>query len=345
MNQTPVPRISPFAPQPFEAPSDVADSGAHQGTWNSDVVALVGGGGGAKLAWGLAQLLPPDRLTLIVNTADDFDHLGLHISPDLDTVMYTLAGLANPDTGWGLRDETWNVLTMLARYEAPTWFRLGDRDLATQLVRSLWLRQGFPLTWVTQELCKLLGVRQILLPMTDGSVRTVVRTDDGDLAFQDYFVRLGWQPRVRSVRFLGVEETQPSQAVVSALRAADVILLGPSNPFVSLDPILALPAVRRMLTASRAPRVAVSPIVAGQAIKGPAAKMMRELGLEVSPLAVAGHYGDFLTGFVLDRQDAEYGARITEQLGLRTLLTDTVMLSESDRIQLARRTLDFASQC
>ena len=344
MDQLPESDIGPFTSQPGDSPSDAPDDLLLGDGWNSNVVALIGGVGGAKLAWGLARLLPPDRLTLIVNTADDFEHLGLHIAPDLDTVMYTLAGLANAETGWGLQGETVNMLAMLACYDGPTWFRLGDRDLATHLLRTMWLRQGFPLTWVTQELRKMLGVRHPVLPMTDAEVLTVVQTDEGELAFQEYFVRRGWQPRIRSVKFRGIENAQPTQAVVAALRAADIILLGPSNPFVSLDPILALPAIRRMLTASRAPRVAVSPIVAGQAIKGPAAKMMRELGLEVSPFAVANHFRDFLTGFVLDRQDEQHEARIAGQLGMRTLATDIIMQHDQARIQLARRVLQFASQ-
>jgi LPPG:FO 2-phospho-L-lactate transferase len=308
------------------------------------VVALAGGVGGAKLAWGLAQVLPPGRLTVVVNTGDDFEHLGLHISPDLDTVMYTLAGLANPETGWGLRGESWGMMDMLAHYAAPTWFRLGDRDLATHLLRSQWLREGFPLTWITRELCKLLGVRQALLPMTDAPVRTIVHTDEGALPFQHYFVARRWQPAVKSVQFEGVEAAQPSHDVVSSLREGDLIVFCPSNPFVSLDPILALPALRRMVAASRAPKVAVSPIVGGEAIKGPAAKMMRELGMDASPVGVAGHYQDLLTGFVLDRQDEAHKTAIAFDLGIRALTTSTIMSTDDDRVRLAREVLEFAAQ-
>jgi LPPG:FO 2-phospho-L-lactate transferase len=307
------------------------------------VVALAGGVGGAKLAWGLAQLLPPGRLTVIVNTGDDFEHLGLHISPDLDTVMYTLAGLANPETGWGLRGESWGMMDMLAHYGAPTWFRLGDRDLATHLLRSQWLREGFPLTWITRELCKLLGVRPTLLPMTDAAVRTIVHTDEGALPFQHYFVARRWQPAVKSIQFEGVEAAPPTHDVVSSLREGDVIVFCPSNPFVSLDPILALPALRRMIAASRAPKVAVSPIVGGQAIKGPAAKMMRELGMDASPVGVAGHYQDLLTGFVLDRQDEALKPTIAFDLGIPTLATDVIMSTDDDRVRLAREVLEFAA--
>lgn len=340
MNETTSPSLipgqTPSQTPPANKPS-VGDGGAK-------VTALLGGVGGAKLAWGLAQLLPPQHLTLIVNTADDFEHLGLHISPDLDTVMYTLANLANPQTGWGIRDESWNMMGMLDRYAGPTWFRLGDGDLATHLLRSSWLHEGFPLTWITLELCKLLGVRHTVLPMTDAPVRTVVDTDEGSLSFQEYFVRLQWRPIVRSIHFKGIESAQPTQEVVAALRAADVILFCPSNPFVSLDPILALPAIRRMLAASRVPRVAVSPIVAGQAIKGPTAKIMRELGLEVSPVTVAQRYRDLLTGFVLDRRDEALRAVVATELGLHPLVTDTVMRSDAARIQLARQVLGFAAQ-
>ncbi|MCS7259985.1 MAG: 2-phospho-L-lactate transferase [Anaerolineae bacterium] len=309
-----------------------------------NVVALLGGVGGAKLASGLAQLLPPERLTFVVNTADDFEHLGLHISPDLDTVMYTLAGLVNPETGWGVKDDTWNTLAMLAHYKAPTWFRLGDRDLATHLLRTQWLREGFSLNQVTQRLCSLLGVRQRVLPMSDAPVRTWVLTDEGEMAFQEYFVRRAWQPRVRAIRFEGIEQAQPTSAVMNALADADVILFGPSNPFVSLDPILALPEVRDILSAVRAPRVAISPIVAGQALKGPAAKMMHELNLEVSPVTVAAHYRDVLTGFVLDHRDAAYATTITAQMGICTLVTDIVMHDALARARLAREILQFALQ-
>jgi LPPG:FO 2-phospho-L-lactate transferase len=311
---------------------------------NLNVVALAGGVGGAKLAWGLAQLLLPEHLTLIVNTADDFEHMGLHISPDLDTVMYTLAGLANPETGWGVCDESWGMMDMLARYAGPTWFRLGDRDLATHLLRSQWLREGFPLTWVTRELSKLLGVRHTILPMSDAPVRTVVHTDAGPLPFQEYFVRRHWEPAVESIHFEGIETAQPTQDAVLSLREGDVIVFCPSNPFVSLDPILALPALRRIIGASRAPKVAVTPIVGGQALKGPAAKMMRELGLDVSPVSVARHYQDLLTGFVLDQQDETLKTTIAFELGIRTLVTDTVMDSDEDRLRLAREVLEFAAR-
>ena len=307
------------------------------------VVALAGGVGGAKLAWGLAQILPPTSLTIIVNVADDFEHLGLHISPDLDTVMYTLAGIVNPSTGWGVHNETWSGMEMLARYAAPTWFSLGDSDVTTHIIRTMWLRQGFPLTWVTRELCKLLGVGHIVLPATDNPVRTIVHTDLGALPFQEWFVHHRWQPEVKSIEFQGMETAEPSADAIAALRNADTIVFCPSNPYVSLDPILALPAVRRIISASNATKVAVTPIVGGKAIKGPAAKMMTEMNLAVSPTTVASHYQDLLTGFVLDSQDADQQEEISETLGLATLVTNTVMRTSQDRVELANRVLEFAA--
>jgi LPPG:FO 2-phospho-L-lactate transferase len=307
---------------------------------NPKITAIAGGVGGAKLAHGLAQITPPENLTIIGNTGDDFNHLGLHISPDLDTVMYTLAGVANPGTGWGVQGESWNMMAALARYGGPTWFQLGDRDLATHLLRTQWLADGYPLTWITKELSRRLGVRCTLLPMSDEPVRTMVQTTDNELSFQEYFVEKQWQPVVKSIRFAGVEAAQPGQEVVSAIRNADAIVFCPSNPLVSIDPILALPGLRRIIAASRAPKIAVSPIVGGQALKGPAAKLMDELGMEVSAVGVARYLRDVLTHFVIDTIDADQQSAI-EALGLRVLVTGTVMLNNADRAQLARETLKF----
>ncbi|NJN96013.1 MAG: 2-phospho-L-lactate transferase [Anaerolineales bacterium] len=306
-----------------------------------NVVALAGGVGGAKLAFGLYQIVPPENLTIIVNTGDDFEHLGLHISPDLDTVMYTLAGVANPATGWGVKDESWNMMAALARYGQPTWFQLGDRDLATHLLRTKWLREKYPYNWVTRELCQRLGVRCTVLPMSEALVRTMVMTEQGELAFQEYFVQQQCRPVVKSIRFAGAEEAQPSREVAGALRNADVIIFCPSNPLLSLDPILALPNMRRIVAASRVPKIGVSPIVGGAALKGPAAKLMAELGQDVSPVGVARHLQDVLTGFVLDQVDQAYQEAVTA-LGLRALVTGTVMLNDEDRVRLAREVLAFA---
>jgi len=303
------------------------------------IVALAGGVGGAKLAHGLAQILPPEDLTVVVNTGDDFEHLGLHISPDLDTVMYTLAGLANPETGWGLRDESWNFLDALGRLGGETWFRLGDRDLATHVERSHRLWAGESLTEVTAALCAALGVRMRVLPMTDDIFRTMVQTEGGELEFQEYFVHRRCEPRVTGFRFDGLGSAFPTEQVLTALDAADVIIFCPSNPFVSLDPILSLPGVRERVGRKRA--VAVSPIVGGQAIKGPAAKMLAELGMEVTAASVAAHYAGLLRGFVLDEVDAELKPSI-ESDTLQVLVTNTVMRGDADRARLAREVLDFA---
>jgi len=308
----------------------------------SSVVALAGGVGGAKLAYGLAQVVPADRLTIIVNTADDFELYGLHISPDLDTVMYTLAGIANPDTGWGVAGDTFETLSAIGRYGQAPWFRLGDRDLATHILRTQMLRQGRTLTAVTQTLSRALGVGPRLLPMTDDRLATIVETDEGDLEFQDYFVRRRWQPVVRGIRFAGLGTAQPTPEVLAAIEAVGLIILCPSNPFVSIDPILALPGVRDRLRAAPAV-VAVSPIVGGRALKGPAAKMLAELGLEVSAYTVAAHYADFLSGFVLDPVDAAEESRIAE-LGMRVQVTNTIMQTAEDKTVLARRVLEFSSQ-
>ena len=304
-----------------------------------NVVALAGGVGGAKLAHGLAMVLPPESLTVVVNTGDDFEHLGLHVSPDVDTVMYTLAGLANADTGWGQAGESWNFLQALGRLGGETWFRLGDRDLATHVERRRRLDGGQSLTAVTQALCAALGVRAAVLPMSDDRLRTIVQTDEGELGFQEYFVHRQCRPRVSGFIFDGEGQARPTAQVVLALSAADVVIFCPSNPFVSLAPILRLPGVKDLIRAR--PAVAVSPIVGGQALKGPAGKMLAELGLEVSAASVAGYYAGLLRGFVLDAVDASFSSDLRAQ-GLRVLVTDTIMRGDADRARLAREVLAFA---
>ena len=279
------------------------------------IIALAGGVGGAKLALGLARTLPADRLTVAVNTADDFEHWGLYICPDLDTVTYTLAGVANPETGWGLKDETWNVLEAMAKVGGETWFRLGGKDLAKHLERTRRLKAGESLSSIMIDLARRLETGTRIVPMSDQPVRTLVTTPDGELAFQDWFVRLRCEPVVRSVRFAGVEQAMPHPALAD-LRAAAGVIVCPSNPFVSVAPILALPGVRDALKGARCPRVAVTPIVGGQAIKGPAAKMLAELGHDVSALGVARFYQGLIDGFVLDAQDAGLAPQI-EALGMR----------------------------
>lgn len=306
-----------------------------------NVVALAGGVGGAKLVAGLASVLPAERLTVLVNTGDDFEHLGLTICPDLDTVTYTLAGLANPKTGWGREDETWNFLETLSALEGPTWFQLGDRDLALHVERTRRLREGQTLSEVTRHICRALGVSVRVIPMSDIPVRTVVLSEEGDLPFQVYFVARRCEPRVVGFRFEGVERAHPAPGVLEAIRAAGLVVFCPSNPWVSLDPILAVAGIRQAV--DRRPSIGVSPIVGGRALKGPAAKMYAELGIRPSAVAVARHYQLLLDGFVLDSQDAASANEVAD-LGVRPFVTDTVMVTQEDRRQLAAETLAFAEQ-
>lgn len=310
---------------------------------NPSILALCGGVGGAKLALGLSRTLRSDDLVIAVNTGDDFLHLGLHISPDLDTVMYTLAGAADPERGWGLAGETWNFMEAIVRFEGSDWFRLGDRDLATHVYRTRALQQGLGLAEVTKSLCDAFGIVHRVLPMTDDPLQTIIATDQGDLPFQDYFVRLDCRPRVRSVRFNWVEMARPHPEFAALLnnRELRAVILCPSNPFLSIDPILSLESVRPGLQSTPAPVVAVSPIVGGKALKGPAARIMEELGMAPGNLALAEYYRDFLDGLIIDRIDGHEAAAI-EKLGIKVKLTDTVMRSMQDRIDLAETTLEFA---
>lgn len=306
-------------------------------------LALAGGVGGAKLAEGLAAVLAPDSLAIAVNTGDDFEHLGVHVSPDVDTVMYTLAGLANRTTGWGRADETWNFMTALEVVGGPTWFRLGDKDLATSVFRAEQLRNGTTLSEITSALCGRLGVRHPVMPMSDDRVRTFVHTDQGRLAFQDYFVRLQCGPKLLRVELDCVATARPSPAFASALDSAalEAVILCPSNPYLSIGPLLAIPAVATWWKSRHVPVIAVSPIVGGRAIKGPAAKIMAELGAEVSAIGVAKHYADRVDAWVIDRADASAQGAI-EALGKLVLVTETVMKSPADATRLANETVAFA---
>lgn len=304
------------------------------------IVALAGGVGGAKLAHGLYQSLPPDALTVVVNTADDFVHWALHISPDLDTVMYTLAGIANEATGWGVADETWSALTAIGRLGGETWFRIGDQDLATHIRRTEALRSNGTLTDVTLELSRALGIRARLLPMSDARVMTMVETTDGLLAFQDYFVRRGHRDQVVGIRLDGIERAAPTAQVVTAIQEATAIVLCPSNPIVSIGPILALPGLRPFLTGRDVPRVAISPLVGGKALRGPADTMMTALGHESSALGVARLYQGLITGMVIDHADAAH-ERAIRALGMDVLVTDTIMHSLADRRRLAADVLQW----
>jgi LPPG:FO 2-phospho-L-lactate transferase len=305
---------------------------------DKNVVILVGGVGGAKLAHGLAQILHPGRLTVIVNTGDDLWLYGLRVCPDLDTVMYTLGGLVNKDNGWGVAGDTFDTLSAMKRYGEETWFGIGDKDFATHLLRTKALLAGDSLTQVTHKLTTALGIRHTILPMTDATVATKVMTvEQGELDFQVYFVRYRWQPTVKSVRFDGIEGAAVSPEAQRAIASADVILFGPSNPWLSIAPILAVPGMRDRLIARDVPRVALSPIVGGEAIKGPAAKMMAEMGYTVNAAAVAAYYAGVINGFVYDERDAG-SLNIS---GLRATTFDTIMKTDEDRVVLARRMLDW----
>ena len=305
-------------------------------------LALAGGVGGARMAHGLAMVLPPEELIVAVNVGDDFTHLGLRICPDLDTVMYTLAGLANPETGWGIRNETWNAMEALEALGGPAWFRLGDRDLATHLERTRRLTAGESLSAVTVDLCAALGVRHRIVPVSDTPVSTIVETDEGELPFQDYFVKRQCEPAVSGFRFAGAADARLSPPLSEAMQSdkIDCVIICPSNPYVSINPVFAVPRMSEFL-ASDNPVVAVSPIIGGAAVKGPAAKMMNELGVGPSVTTIARHYQDIADGLVMDTADAALAEDLRKD-GLSVLVTDTVMRSDDIRKNLATETLAFA---
>jgi LPPG:FO 2-phospho-L-lactate transferase len=306
------------------------------------VLALSGGIGGAKLALGLYRILPPGQLTVIANSGDDFDHLGLSISPDIDTLLYTLAGIDNPQQGWGRRDETWTFMAALETLGGDTWFKLGDGDLAIHVERTRRLAAGESLSQITGDFRRRLGISAQLLPMTDERVCTRLRTAEGWLDFQEYFVRLRAAPVVREIAYAGASAARANSDFLGALAKDDLeaVVICPSNPFLSIDPILSLPGVRRALRACRAPVVAVSPIIGGKAVKGPTAKIMAELGLPIGAAAVARHYEDILDIFVADEADAEE----VEQLGIPVILSKTLMLTIEDREALAKAVLAAAGR-
>jgi LPPG:FO 2-phospho-L-lactate transferase len=303
------------------------------------VLALSGGIGGAKLALGLSRVLPPGELTIVANTGDDFEYLGLSISPDIDTLVYTLAGLANSELGWGRHDETWSFMETLGTLGGPTWFRLGDRDLAMHVERTSRLHRRTSLTEITEDMCRRLGVGPRILPMTDGRMRTRIRAETGWLEFQDYFVRRRCEPVVLELAFEGNGQPQPAFLAALADPALTAVVICPSNPFISVEPILSLPGVRAALSACRAPVIAVSPIIAGRAVKGPTAKMMKELGLDPSARSVAQWYGDLLDVYVVDHADAAD----MDGLHPRVVAAKTLMATLEDREALARVVLDAAA--
>jgi LPPG:FO 2-phospho-L-lactate transferase len=306
------------------------------------IVALAGGVGGAKLAHGLYAELPPDSLTVIVNTADDADMHGLRICPDIDTVLYTLADMANPETGWGIQGDSFRLLDQLGRLGRPDWFRLGDLDFATHIARTDLLRSGMGLTQVTRTLAGQLGVRADLLPMCDERVETMVLTPDGELAFQDYFVRRHCTDTVLGLRFQGIEHATITSAVREAIAGADAIVFCPSNPLVSVGPILGVPGMRALLRDRGVPIIAVSPIIAGEAVKGPAAKMLNDLGQGADVMGVARQYVDLNPFLVIDEADRDLAGAVAEA-GARPVVAQTMMRSTEDRRALARVVLDLAS--
>lgn len=307
----------------------------------SQYLAVTGGVGGAKLALGLSKLLSADQISFAVNTGDDFDHLGLHICPDIDTLTYTLAALSNSELGWGRAGETWQFIETLGQLGGEDWFRLGDKDMALHIHRRALLDRGENLSDVTATITRALGIEHRVLPMTNDSVRTIVHTKSGDaLPFQHYFVRDRCVPEVARFEFSGIDTAAPNPLILAQLKNCRALIICPSNPYVSVDPLLSLPGMRAAIAASGVPVVAVSPIVSGIAIKGPAAKMMSELNVPNTAVSVAEHYGDLLTGFVLDEQDAALAADIK----VPTLCAQSVMRTLDDRVELAQSVLDFIAE-
>ena len=308
------------------------------------VITLSGGVGGAKLVLGLSHIVMGGDLVVACNTGDDFDHLGLRVCPDIDSILYSLSGLSDQQRGWGRRDETWTFMSALGDLKAPNWFNLGDGDLATHVFRSDLLRQGQLLGAVTAELALRLGITATICPMSDDPVATIVQTPEGELAFQHYFVREQCKPSVTGFRFEGLNAASLNGTVADALNDNPrAIIIAPSNPYVSVDPILHIPGMMDALIAADAPIVAVSPIVGGQALKGPAAKMMAELGIDVSVLGIARHYHELLDGLIIDQIDANLAPKI-EAMGLKVHVTQTIMSDLKSRIDLASATLAFTNE-
>ncbi|HVF92507.1 MAG TPA: 2-phospho-L-lactate transferase [Blastocatellia bacterium] len=302
------------------------------------ITALAGGVGAAKFLLGLSRVLSPEEITIIANTGDDIELFGLRICPDIDTLAYTLSGVINEETGWGIKGDTFESLKWMARYGEASWFNLGDRDLATHIHRTDRLRRGRSLAEVTEHISRALGVRERILPMTESYTPTRVVTDEGEMHFQEYFVRRRCEPKVREIKFDAIESARPGPGVESAIRDADAVIICPSNPFISIGPILAVPGVREALKETRATRLAITPIIGGKALKGPAAEMLRDLGHEVSARGVAGFYRELVDIFVLDQTDAELRPGI-EALGPRAAILDTIMKTLDDKRRLAREVM------
>jgi LPPG:FO 2-phospho-L-lactate transferase len=307
----------------------------------SSITCLAGGVGAARFLEGLARVFPPEKITAIVNTGDDLQYLGVHISPDIDIVTYTLAGIVEPKNGWGIDGDTQNCLDQLGKYAAETWFRIGDRDFATHLLRTAYMQQGFNLSEVTEKIRTQLKVKIRILPMTDGLVMTKIKTPKGMLEFQEYFVKRKFQDPVEDVTYEGATQAAPAPGVVPAIEKTDLIIFCPSNPILSIGPILAIPDIRNSLAKTRAKMIGISPIVGGRAIKGPLDKIMENLGLEVSPFSVAQLYRGLLKGYVIDNLDKAVAPRIVS-LGMKVLTANTVMDSTEAKTQLAQETVRFA---
>jgi len=306
-------------------------------TFDKNVVLLVGGVGGAKLAYGLYKTMTPERLTVIVNTGDDFWLYGLRICPDLDTITYTLSGLVNPATGWGIQNDTTTTLSALERIGEAPWFRLGDQDLATHMLRTQLWHEGYTLTEITRRLTSVLGIECAVLPMADTPVETHIDTvERGELSFQLYFVKHRWQPTVRSINLHGIEQATVSDAVTDAIAQADAIIIGPSNPWLSIKPILDVPGLKDALRNRDVPRISVTPLIEGKAVKGPTAKIMRELGYPVTVKTVVDTYRDIINGFVIDQRDAK-----TQITDIPTLAIDTLMDTQEKRVTVAQKILTW----
>lgn len=304
------------------------------------IVVLSGGTGGAKLIAGLSREVAPAELTIICNTADDFIHHGLNISPDLDTVMYTLAGLCDVNRGWGIHGDTFLALGQLKRLGAESWFKLGDRDLATHIRRSKLLRDGLKLSEVTKQLCGALGIGATVLPVSDDRIETRIDTDKGEISFQEFFVKERWRPKAKKVRYAGIRKSRPAPGVLEAIHSAKEIIVCPSNPVTSIGPILAVPGIRQALRLARGKSIAVSPFIGTSAISGPAHKLMAAMGRKPSSLGVAEGYAEIVDFFILDRQDSRQKKAI-EALGIKTLATSILMRSADEKRKLAREVLAF----
>ncbi len=304
------------------------------------IVALAGGVGGAKLAYGFAQILKPGDLTVIVNTGDDFEHFGLYICPDLDTVCYSLANLADPSTGWGREDDSYRTFEEAKKIGGPGWFKIGDKDLGTHLERTRRLKAGQKLSEITRNFCRSWGVNSQILPMTDDKVATTLLTADREeLSFQEYFVHQKCQPIIESIKFSGIEKAEPAPIVIDSIKDANLVVICPSNPWVSIDPILNVQGIRKALLEKKV--IALSPIIQGKALKGPAAKMFSELGIEPSAEAVVNHYRGLIRGFVFDKLDLNLKSKI-DRTGIISYTTDTILRNKSEKIQMAKEIIKFS---